>query len=123
MVQWPDGRDREAAPTKAGGQWISIAVTVRSFDPTLQSAYSYRGGLGRGDLDPTEKGVDCVLKPTLRSSGARALTYFHSIDMPLLRSGELQSIEGAGAGMAEQDAPPTDWVEAELGRLAFLLAW
>ena len=35
-----------------------------------------------------EKGVDCALKLTLRSSGARALTYFHSIDMPLLRGGD-----------------------------------
>ena len=92
MVQWPDGRDREVAPTKAGGQWISIAVTVRSFDPTLQSTYSYRGGLGRGDLASTEKGVDCALKPTLRTAGARALTHYHSIDMPLSRSGELRAV-------------------------------
>ena len=48
----------------------------------------------------------CIVLLTYRSSGAGSY-------------GRLMAPEGT----AEQDAPPTDWVEAELGRLAFLLAW
>ena len=29
----------------------------------------------------------------------------------------------APAGTAEQDAPPTDWVVAKIGRVVFLLTW